>query len=531
MAYFSPDSRSRPNSWIGWLVWCLAWASMAWLDGRISMPNLALLLVLGSAVAGVWLSPIPSLLMNVGSVAFFSFFFVDPRLDFWPSVQEDLLLVITTLVVSTLVSTLTARLRRAVANEALQTERVTQLRRLSEAFRESEDLIAGIETLLQILRECTRAPAYAVVLNTHASLPAEVHIGGDSDYRFFGQPPSRIRKRLRRAVDSPLSESSSPSASPDDLLFCSRIASKTRVLAAVCISDEGQASFERLGWPHLKSLCDALGAEAERVQAVRQAAEALEKVNSQALRNTLLTSISHDYRTPLATIMGAASALAEQPAKYSPEKIAALAATILAESEHLSRMTTSTLQLVRLGSAGSQGIELNLNWESLEELASVAAARLQRSFPSARIELSFPATLPLLYCDAILILQMLDNLLINSLKYSPENSPIMVEARRDDSELVLCVTDHGPGIPAEWREKVFDAFQRLQNPGQPVDSGHGDRERRGFGLGLAVCRAIALAHDARIRIGASRTGGAQVLVTFPLKQPPAEVPAVLEEIH
>ncbi len=522
------DSRTHSNGWKGLLVWCLAWASMAWLDERISMPNLALVLVLGSAAAGVWLRPLPSLLINVASVAFFSFFFVDPRLDFWPSVREDLLLVTTTLVVSTLVSTLTARLRRAVASEALQTERVTQLRRLSEGFRESDDLVSGIETLLQILRESTGAPAYAILHNRPAGLAASGRTDGDSEVLFLGNPPIRVSKQLRRLIDGAGADDHSVGDHPGESSLCMRILSKAGMLGAVCVSDEGYASFQRFGRSHLTSLCDVLGAEFERAEAVRLAAEALEKANSQVLRNTLLTSISHDYRTPLATIIGAASALSEQASKYSPEKTAALADTIIAEAEHLNRMTTSTLQLVRLS---SQGIALNLNWESLEELAGVAAARLQRGFPSASIVLSFSPGLPLLYCDAILILQMLDNLLINSLKYSPDNAPIRIDAESDAHELLLRVADEGPGIPAEWRDKVFDAFQRLEHPGQPVDSGPGNRERRGVGLGLAVCRAIALAHGARIGIEASATGGTQVRVTFPLKPLPEEAPAPLEALE
>ena len=525
MRHSSHGIRNRPDPWIGLVVWCAAWAVMALLDGQISMPNLALVLVLGSAVAGVWLSLLPSLLINAGSVAFFSFFFVDPRLDFWPGLQDDLLLVITTLVVSALVSTLTARLRRAVANEALQTERVTQLRRLSEGFRKDESLVSGVEILLQMLREFTGVPAYAGLLDMN---PAKSVKKQHSKYQFFGDPPRRVQKLLIQSIDRSRLAQQATKEAPDIDPLPVPIVSKTRVLGAVYVPSEGYANLQRLGFQHLKALCDLLGAEFERAEVVRQATESLEKANSQLLRNTLLTSISHDYRTPLATIISAASALGQQSSKYSPTKILTLAETIIAEAEHLNRMTTSTLQLVRLG---DRGIELNLNWESLEELAGVAVSRLHRSFPSARIDLSFSPHLPLLYCDAILILQMLDNLLINSLKYSPENSLIVVDAHSVESELVLRVADSGSGIPIEWREKVFDAFQRMQPPGQSADSGDSDQGRRGVGLGLAVCRAIALAHNARISIETSEMGGAQVSVAFPLVHPVSGELPTLEELQ
>ena len=125
----------RERHWYGILVWIMAWALLWWLDGRFVFQNLALILVLASAVAGLWVGPLTSLLINTLSILLFSYFFVNPRLSFTPALREDLVLLVSVYGVSTVISYLTVRLRRAVTNEALQATRASQLRLLSEQLR------------------------------------------------------------------------------------------------------------------------------------------------------------------------------------------------------------------------------------------------------------------------------------------------------------------------------------------------------------------------------------------------------------
>jgi K+-sensing histidine kinase KdpD len=199
---------------------------MVALDGRLSMPNLTLLLILGSAVAGLWLGPFFSTLINLGSVALFGFLFVEPRFDFSITFEDDLMLLVTTLVVSLLVSILTARLRSAVAQQAIQTERVTRLRRLSDSFVESDDASRHIENLLQAIRDIAQAPVSAVLLvrqNDHQEA---------NSYCFFGKPRGRVRRELVRVVESPPETWYGPHERPG--LLSIRICPKSLVLGAVC---------------------------------------------------------------------------------------------------------------------------------------------------------------------------------------------------------------------------------------------------------------------------------------------------------
>ena len=166
-------------------------------------------------------------------------------------------------------------------------------------------------------------------------------------------------------------------------------------------------------WPpeRLQALARLLANEIHRLQSQLQARQAQEHLQTQQLRNTLLTAISHDYRTPLATITGAASSLED----IDDARVRAATQIILEESGHLHRMTHNTLQMARLETLDSP---LQISWESVEELCGVALAGARRRYPERTLTTTIPAHLPLLHCDPVLIVQLLDNLIENALRYS-----------------------------------------------------------------------------------------------------------------
>ena len=252
-----------------------------------------------------------------------------------------------------------------------------------------------------------------------------------------------------------------------------------------------------------------------------QARIAEEHVQSQQLRNTLLTSISHDYRTPLTTVMSSASAIADQVGRMPTERIGQLAAVILDEVQQLHRMTNNTLQLARLD---SNKVDIPMNWESIEEIVGTVGARARRNHPQRRIEIRLAEGLPLLKCDAVLLNQLLDNLIENSLRHSDEDKPLIIQADHDGSVLHLSVQDQGCGISDAWKERVFDIFQRVESTVAPADG----QMRRGIGIGLAVCRAIAEVHGGYLQITDTPGGGTTVSLTLPLSEQP-EQPRELTE--
>jgi two-component system sensor histidine kinase KdpD len=165
-----------------------------------------------------------------------------------------------------------------------------------------------------------------------------------------------------------------------------------------------------------------------------------------------------------------------------------------------------------------------MNWESIEEIVGTVGARVRRNYPRRRIEIRLEEGLPLLRCDAVLLNQLLDNLIENSLRHSDDDQPLIIQANHDGLSLHLSVQDKGCGISDAWKERVFDIFQRVEARDVPADG----QTRRGIGIGLAVCRAIAEVHGGQLRITDTPGGGTTVSLILPLSEQP-EQPRELTE--
>ena len=274
---------------------------------------------------------------------------------------------------------------------------------------------------------------------------------------------------------------------------------------------------------HAQALCDQMGQALQRVLMRRDELRARDEAQSQAVRNALLAAISHDFRTPLATIMGAASSLAEQGARLDPQQRQRLASSIVDETTQLSRLTDNTLQLARLA---APGVALRCDWESAEELVGTVLRHARRHDPARRVRARLEPGLPLLWCDALLLTQLLDNLVDNALKYSPAEAPVELLVRRQGEQLVLAVRDRGPGIAPAWRERVFEVFRRgAPGPEGTAEPSLTPRARAGAGVGLAVCRAIARAHGGELRLRPRGHGGCSFECVLPLREQPLQPPA------
>ncbi|HSW05001.1 sensor histidine kinase, partial [Aquabacterium sp.] len=267
---------------------------------------------------------------------------------------------------------------------------------------------------------------------------------------------------------------------------------------------------------HAQALCDQMGQALQRVRTSAAEARAREQAQLQAVRNALLAAISHDFRTPLATILGAASSLQEQGDRLAPEQRQHLASRIVDETRQLSRLADNTLQLARLD---APGLQLQRDWESAEEIVGDVLRRARRRDPQRRVRARLEPALPLLRCDALLMAQLLDNLVDNALKYSPADAPVEILVRQQQDlaqdRLLIAVRDRGPGVPPAWRERIFDVFQRGERADPPLDC-----TRPGAGVGLAVCRAIARAHGGELRLRARGHGGCSFEFTLPVEVQP-----------
>ena len=240
------------------------------------------------------------------------------------------------------------------------------------------------------------------------------------------------------------------------------------------------------------------------------------EVANEQLRNSLLSSISHDLRTPLAGISGAASTLLSLPEAQLAESAPTLLTTIRDESDRLELLVNNILDMTRLESGT---VQLNLEWLPLEEPVGAALNELEALAAGRRIDVRIPGDLPLVYGDAVLLERLFANLLANALKYTPAGSPIDVIATASDGRIEVRLADHGPGIGADG----VDLFAKLGRAGRHGSTS--DTRSAGAGLGLSICKAIAEAHGGSISAANRSGGGALFTLTLPLSAEQPQVPA------
>jgi two-component system sensor histidine kinase KdpD len=246
----------------------------------------------------------------------------------------------------------------------------------------------------------------------------------------------------------------------------------------------------------------------ERDRSVLKAHEAELQMRAEQLRNSLLSSVSHDLRTPLATIGGAAESLLESPQNSSVE----LLQTIVDESRRLGRLVDNLLDMARLDSGS---ITVNRQWHVLEEIVGVALEAVARDLRNHQVTISIPADFPLLNIDGVLFEQVLGNLLENAARYTPAGSEIEISARAHDRHVEIRIADNGPGLPPGSEQKVFDKFFR----GSTV----APDGRRGVGLGLAICQAIIDAHGGEITAANRSPGGAEFVIRLACRETPPQI--------
>lgn len=493
----------------GAAVWAAAWAVLVGAGDALDLGNKALILVLACALSALWWPVGPTLVAGAVSVLAFNVAFVPPTGTFSVDLHQHALLLLAMGSVSGIVALLVARQRQLALQAQSQAQRADELRQLGEALRAVDDPRAETTRLADALRRITGHPPRlwlppaaddAPDVGPHSALRSDALDGlrmcarsgqamGPGTGRYETEPawtlPMRGRQRAHGAALLPLDDP--PPADPSALA-------------------------------HAQALCDQMGAALEQAQALHAAAQAREAARSEALRNTLLSAISHDHRTPLASILGAAGALHDQAERLDVAQRRRLAATIVDEATQLGRLTDNLLQLARLE---SHAVAPSADWESAEEIVGSTLQRARRRLRDgegvadgtralrARVE----PGLPLLRCDALLIVQALDNLLDNAMKYAP--GPVELLARRDGDQVLLAVRDRGPGVPAAQREGIFERFRR------GVEADPATAPRRGAGVGLALCRAIATAHGGTLTCRPRHHGGASFELRLPVVEPPA----------
>jgi two-component system, OmpR family, sensor histidine kinase KdpD len=468
--------------------------------GLQSISLVFLMAVLASAIAwGLW----PSLFACMLSVLAFNFFFIPPIYTFTIADPENVIALFFFALVAVVVSNLTAATRRQIVSARARAKTTGELYAFSRK-------LAGIGTLDDLLW----ATAYQVssMLKVRTVLLLSDREGGVLALASAYPPEDRLDDADMAAARWCWEHNHAAGRGADTLpggkwLFLPLHTGS----GAVGVIGIDRDTPGPLLTPDERRLLDALADQTavaiERTSLARRLAEARVLAETERLRAALLTSISHDLRTPLASILGTVSSLRSYIDKYDAIERDELLATLESEAERLNRFVGNLLDMTRLESGA---IELKLDLVDIAEIVGAALERAGSVLARHRVEVEIAPDLPMVRLDAILFEQILFNLLDNAAKYAPPGSRIDLHARRDGDLVVMEVIDEGPGIPPADLERIFDKFYRVQAQ---------DRRRAGTGLGLAICRGFIEAQGGRIEARNRRDrSGAVLTVRIPVPE-------------
>lgn len=505
--YLSPDEGEleRPGGFAWAVAACVLTTALALpLRDSLAPANLILLYLLAVVFVTVRFGRKPGILASILAVLAFDVFLVPPYFSLTVAEPQYLLMLAIMLVVSLIISHLTANLRHQAQIAQHRERRANALfdlsRELSGAL--SNEQISDIGER----RLSATFDARAIIL-----FPGEagnlVALGEDAVTRIRLAETSQVIAKLvyEREVTIGYDEGATTSAGIQYLPL--RAPMRTRGVLVLVPSNPAQrliSEQERL----LQTCAAQIALAIERVHYVDVAQDAMLAIESERLRNSLLSAVSHDIRTPLTAIVGLSSTLASERA-LPDETRQELAQAIQDTAIKMNRLVTNLLDMAKLH-AGA--IKLNRQWQMLEEVVGSALAELSGTLTGVRVEVSVPASLPLLNVDAVLLERVFCNLLDNAAKYGAHGGSIGVAAQLVGDTVQVSIEDNGLGIARGMEDAIFTKFMR----------GELESARAGVGLGLAICTAIVEAHGGKIWARNRPEGGARFAFTLPLGTPPSD---------
>ncbi|MGE0255601.1 MAG: DUF4118 domain-containing protein [Alphaproteobacteria bacterium] len=472
----------------------------------LPLPNVSLVFVVGVLVVAIRFGLWPSLYASLISFLTYNFLFTEPYYTFNVLHEGELSTILFFLIVAVLVGNLAARLKAQV--EAMR----TAARRTSNLFDFSRRIVAAasLDDVLwaAVHHVASTLQCHALVLMQKDGESLDIAAGFPPEDTLSSKDRGAAEWAWQHGLVTGWGSDTLPTA---DWQFLPLKTQRGPVgLLAISFADRSrQASLDPEQRRLIDALVDQVAVAIERTRLATDIEEARILTETERLRSALLSSVSHDLRTPLVAIIGSATSLASHSDKLSDADRDELLQTILGEGERLNRFVQNLLDMTRLGYGALQP---NKEWADLREIAGRAARRLEKLLRRHRVDIDIPFDLPVVKVDPVLIEQVLVNLLDNAAKYSPPGSRIVVASRRVGDSLVTRVSDEGRGIPPESREAVFDVFYRVHA---------GDRQAAGTGLGLSICRGLIEAHGGTIVAGVGPGDqGTTIEFTLPLEPLP-----------
>lgn len=470
----------------------------------ISRANLMMAYLLGIIFVSTRYGRGPSILASILSVAAFDFFFVDPFLTFSVSDTQYLLTFAAMLVLALVISTLATRMQQQ-AQAAQERERHT-----AALYALSRDLAStrGAHNLLA-----------AAIRHTTETFDAQVSILTPNEQHRLTIQTSDTQASSQPADEDGVARwvydhgetaglGTHTLAGADALYLPLNASQKTLGVMRVQPHQERQL-LEPEQFHLLEAFVNQTALALERAHLARDAEHAKVQIETERMRSSLLSSVSHDLRTPLATITGATTTLLDESAPLDPITRRDLTQAIAEEAERLNRLVRNLLDMTRLESGT---VIVQKEWQLLEEVIGAALTRLDSQLQDRPLDMTIPPDLPLVPMDVVLIEQALVNVLENALKYTPAASPISIIARADGATVTVDIADRGPGLAPGTEMQVFDKFYRT-NP----------QQSQGVGLGLSIAAAIVQAHAGTLQALQRPDGGAMFRFTLPVGGTPPAV--------
>ncbi|MGE3317415.1 MAG: DUF4118 domain-containing protein [Planctomycetaceae bacterium] len=450
----------------------------------------------------------PAVFASILAVLVFDFFFVPPFHTFAVTDTQYVVTFAVMLAIGIVISTLTSRLRAQIESTRHRERRTSALYELGKQLSSLYGNVFLVGAAGGKIAEMLGGEV-AIYLRQQENAP-ELAFGHDSTIAKHAVSLPVAQWVIEHDQIAGAGTNTLPNAVA--LFFPLTGSQGTHGAIAVRVADAS-----RLLDPEFRRVLDACGNQLalalERDQLAIEAANARIQAEAEQVRSSLLSSVSHDLKTPLAAIAGASSSLLEA-ASIDEVTRRQLLETVADEAARLNRLLENILQMSKLDAGAATP---NRQWHVLEELIGSALHRTRRELAQHEVAVHLPNDLPLLYVDGILMEQVFVNLFENAARYTPEGTEVTVRAAVDGKHLRLAVSDNGPGLPAGAEERIFDKFYRAT---PTADGG------RGSGLGLAICRAIVKSHGGTIAAANRPGGGAEFVIRLPL---PKDAPQVVVE--
>ncbi|MDB6162545.1 MAG: Osmosensitive channel His kinase sensor [Gammaproteobacteria bacterium] len=463
---------------------------------RFELSSLVMLYLLGVTIAGLRLGRGPSLLTSLLNVAAVDFFFVPPRYTFAVADVQYLVTFAVMLIIALVIANLMASIRQQTRVAGARERRTALLYAMSRELAATRGLSSLARVAVNHLAEVFQCKAAILLPDATGKL------------QYPGDPRLDVSfRRADLAVAQWVVDHGHRAGLGSDTLAAAPglylpLGDERQRLGVLAVLPENQRRVLLPEQRHLlETFAGQIGIAIERARLAEAAEAASLDAERESLRNTLLASISHDLRTPLAVMAGAGSTLADRGATLDEQTRVSLARSIETKAREMSDLVSNVLDLMRFESGQ---VVLRTDWEALDDLVGTALNSVEQRLAQHYVDLRLPADLPAVLVDAKLIVQVFANLFNNIGKYTPAGTHVAVTAAADGKFVRVMVDDNGPGLPPGDPARLFDKFQRGDEEGAIV----------GVGLGLAICQAIIKAHGGEIEAH-RRTPGARFEFTLP----------------